>query len=197
MWRNETIRGICKRQQKKRWICNNRHREHGRKYKELHKDKIKEYSAEYNLRPEVCERKREWHQTKQKSMSLDSKFKDMVSRCQKRSLEDNLEFNITWEDLKALYVEECPILKIPLNWNSCSEGRDEHTPSVDKIIPELGYVKGNIRIISNLANMMKSYASKEQLLTFAENIESYMNCEEIVQATENNESVEIQDKEPV
>jgi hypothetical protein len=68
---------------------------------------------------------------------------------------------------------------------------------LDKIIPELGYVKGNVRIISTLANTMKSNATKDQLLTFAKNIESYMNGEDIVQTTENLESVELEDKEPL
>ena len=68
---------------------------------------------------------------------------------------------------------------------------------MDKIIPELGYVKGNVRIISTLANTMKSNATKDQLLTFAKNIESYMNGEDIVQTTENLESVELEDKEPL
>ena len=44
---------------------------------------------------------------------------------------------------------------------------------------------------------MKSYANKEQLLTFAKNIENYMNCEEIVQPIENKESIELGDKEPL
>ena len=44
---------------------------------------------------------------------------------------------------------------------------------------------------------MKSNATKDQLLTFAKNIESYMNGEDIVQTTENLESVELEDKEPL
>lgn len=45
--------------------------------------------------------------------------------------------------------------------------------------------------------MMKSYATKDQLLIFSKNIEKYMNCEEIVRPTENIESVELGDKEPL
>ena len=82
-----------------------------------------------------------------------------------------------------------------MNWNHGP--RVKNTPSLDRIIPEKGYVKGNIRIISNLANMMKSYASNEELRTFAKNINVYMENEDIVRPTENTESVELEDKEPL
>lgn len=73
------------------------------------------------------------------------------------------------------------ILNIPLNWEGGP--RDKNTPSLDRIIPEKGYVKGNVKIISNLANMMKSYANNEELQIFATNINKYMKNEEIVQTT--------------
>jgi hypothetical protein len=41
---------------------------------------------------------------------------------------------------------------------------------LDKIVPELGYVKGNVQVISTLANTMKNQASIEQLLTFAHSV---------------------------
>lgn len=172
-----------------------KHREHSRKYKEKHKDRVDAYNAEYRMRPEVCERRREWHQERQVIKSLEDKFKEIVHKCQYRAKEKLVPCTITWEDVKSVYTDICPILNMPLNWDSSSEGRTENTPSIDRIIPELGYVPGNIKIISNLANMMKSYATKEQLLTFSKNIINYMNCEEIVRPTENNESVELENKE--
>ena len=72
-------------------------------------------------------------------------------------------------------------LIFPLNWEGGP--RDKNTPSLDRIIPEKGYVKGNVKIISNLANMMKSYANNEELQMFATNINKYMKNEEIVQTT--------------
>ena len=62
---------------------------------------------------------------------------------------------------------------------------------------EKGYIKGNVRFISTKANSMKTDATLDQLLLFAKNIEKYMKNEDIVRTTENNESVEQEDKEPL
>ena len=75
--------------------------------------------------------------------------------------------------------------------------RADNTPSLDKINPELGYIKGNCRIISNLANTMKNKASEEQLIVFSQNIKNYLNNKEIVRTVENDKSTESRDKEPL
>lgn len=41
-------------------------------------------------------------------------------------------------------------------------------PSIDRITPSDGYVIGNVTWVSNQANAMKSDASPEELLLFAE-----------------------------
>lgn len=158
----------------------------GAKYRKKHAEHIKEYSNEYNMRPEVIERKAEWHQQNKSSRSISTKLQDMVTRAKNRAIEKGVPFNLSKEDIK--FVEVCPLLNIPLNWKGGP--RDKNTPSLDRIVPEKGYVKGNVRIISNLANMMKSYASNEELKTFAQNINKYMENEEIVQTTDEVQVVE-------
>lgn len=166
---------------------------HQVKYRENHKEQIDAYSCEYNSRPDVIERKAKWHQKNNSKRSISTKIGDMLSRAKNRSEEKNIPFNITKEDI--VFVEICPLLNIPLNWEGGP--RDKNTPSLDRVIPELGYVKGNVRIISNLANMMKSYASAQELLTFSKNISKYMDKEYIVRPVENIESTELEDKEPL
>lgn len=164
---------------------------HGKKYRESHKEEIQQYSLEYNLRPEVVERKASWYQEKMAKMSIEERLKLMVKRAKDRAKLKNVDFDITWKDV--VYVETCPILEIPLNWGETSNegGRNINTPSLDRIDPNLGYVKGNVRIISTLANMMKSSANKEQIQAFCKNITKYIENEEIVRPTENKESVEL------
>lgn len=165
--------------------------EHQAKYRKNHKEQIDDYSYEYNARPEVIERKAEWYQEKTYKRSISTKIGDMITRAKKRALEKNVPFNLVKEDIK--YTDMCPLLNIPLNWEGGP--RNKNTPSLDRIIPELGYIKGNVRIISNLANMMKSYASFEELTEFSKNINKYMKNEEIVRTIENSESIEQENKE--
>ena len=79
----------------------------------------------------------------------------------------NLEFNLTIEDI--VIPELCPYLGVPIT-TEYGNGRHPTNASIDRINPALGYVKGNIQIISFMANTMKSAATREQLLTFAHNI---------------------------
>ena len=41
-------------------------------------------------------------------------------------------------------------------------------------VPELGYVKGNVRVISYKANIMKSDATIEEIKLFAKNVVKYL-----------------------
>ena len=72
-----------------------------------------------------------------------------------------------------------------------------NSPSIDRIDSTKGYVKGNVKIISLRANMMKNVANLQELQKFCNNILNYMNNEDIVRTTENEESVELEDKEPL
>lgn len=133
------------------------------------------------MRPEVVERKAIWYQNNKKNRNINGQIIDMITRAKNRAIEKGVPFNLTIEDV--MYTDICPLLNIPLNWEGGP--RTKNTPSLDRIIPEKGYIKGNVRIISNLANMMKSYASSEELKTFSKNINEYMKNEEIVQTIEN------------
>lgn len=94
----------------------------------------------------------------------------------KRALQKGLEFNIELRDIHI--PKKCPILKVPL---ICST---RYSPSIDRIYPDKGYVKGNIAVISVLANSMKANATPKELLIFARNIKKYMDLYEEVEVDE-------------
>jgi hypothetical protein len=67
-----------------------------------------------------------------------------------RAKERGIEFNIEVSDI--LIPEICPILKTKIT-----------KPSLDRIDNSRGYVKGNVRVISYYANMIKSSLSIEEI----------------------------------
>lgn len=105
-----------------------------------------------------CQRKRsaKWQ--------IENPISFMWSSAKSRAKSGNLPFNIEKSDIKI--PEECPILKIKLKRTDGSASAN--SPTLDKIIPSLGYIKGNIQVISYMANIMKSNATPEEILNFCE-----------------------------
>jgi hypothetical protein len=64
------------------------------------------------------------------------------------------------------YPKVCPIFGIELHWGRCGMGGIDSSPTLDRINPKLGYVKGNVMIISMLANKIKNNATPKQLKQF-------------------------------
>ena len=79
----------------------------------------------------------------------------------KRAKRCGMEFSIEYEDL--VIPERCPIFDVPFDMSG--NGRDFGI-SVDRIDSSKGYIKGNIQIISRLANCMKWTATPSQLEQF-------------------------------
>lgn len=71
----------------------------------------------------------------------------------------NLPFTISLADI--IVPERCPILNIELAENEFRA--KDNSYSLDRIIPEKGYIPGNVQIISQRANLLKSNASIEEL----------------------------------
>jgi hypothetical protein len=70
-----------------------------------------------------------------------------------RAEEDSSPFDIDVEYLLSIYPRGgiCPILKTPMVFG----GERWNSPSLDRFIPELGYVRGNVCWISDKANTIK------------------------------------------
>lgn len=77
------------------------------------------------------------------------------------------EFNLDVEDI--IIPEKCPILETPFILKD-----KDFAPSVDRIDNSKGYIKGNVAVISKLANTMKNRATCEQLKMFSKNITNYI-----------------------
>lgn len=85
----------------------------------------------------------------------------MVSRAKWRAKSAGVPFNITPDDVSIPAI--CPVLGLPIRPAKGHGGHDHHSPSLDRIDPNKGYVKGNVRVISQRANLLKSDATVEEL----------------------------------
>ena len=96
--------------------------------------------------------------------------KYIITSIKSRAKKQGIEFSIDATDIKI--PSTCPILGIPIfkefkGKGNSNKGPRYTSPSLDRIDNTKGYVKGNVHIISNKANVMKSSASPEELLKFA------------------------------
>ena len=90
----------------------------------------------------------------------------MYHSAKERAKKLNLEFDINVSDI--VIPELCPLLGIPF---LSGEGSIcDTSPTLDRILPHLGYVKENVWVISSLANRIKSNASPEQIITVGTNL---------------------------
>jgi|SRR5882724_7238660 len=94
-----------------------------------------------------------------KLLSAKSPEKTILIRTKCRAKKKKIEFNLEIEDV--IIPKNCPILGIPL-FHCDGHGRD-NSSSIDRINNKKGYIKGNVHIISNRANTLKSSASIEEL----------------------------------
>ena len=63
---------------------------------------------------------------------------------------------------------KCPIMNVEfVTENNHPDGSRRYAPSLDRIDNSKGYVEGNLRIISTIANRMKSDATEDEMMQFA------------------------------
>ena len=90
----------------------------------------------------------------------------MIKNARKRAENKGVAFDIDNDYIRSIVPSHCPIFGTKLEW-SCHRGGAAHilpnSPSLDRIDPSKGYVKGNVWIISHRANTIKSDASHEEL----------------------------------
>lgn len=143
-------------------------------YYQEHKEQIKARAREYyhankektlanvqkyreENREEIKEKGREYYRRKLKNR--------LFNAARSRSKSHGYEFNIELDDL--IIPEVCPLLGIQMEVNK--RGSTKATSfSLDRIDSSKGYVKGNVWIISMLANSMKSSSTFEQFQMMAE-----------------------------
>ena len=128
------------------------------------------WRKEWRARPEVKARLSAWYaqNQRQRRETPDGWAKLALKNIRRGARRRGLDFNLTWRDL--LPPDRCPVFGCELRLASNGPGRagggykiHPHTATVDRFDNALGYVKGNVRIISHRANTLKKDATADEL----------------------------------
>lgn len=100
--------------------------------------------------------------------SPEAKIKFLLQSAKCRAKKRGTQFDVDFSDISI--PTHCPLLGVELVYS----GEGMHCPnsaSIDRIDSKLGYVKGNVWIISRRANVIKNDASLDELRMILENLE--------------------------
>lgn len=79
------------------------------------------------------------------------------ARCRR----SGLSFKLTTTDFDI--PDKCPVLGIPLRHNWGGTTAHAASPTLDRIVPSRGYVRGNVVVVSYRANRLRSDATVAEL----------------------------------
>lgn len=96
----------------------------------------------------------------------------LLENARERARKGGYACTITVHDI--VIPEFCPLLGIKLQRGRGVGGMLKSSPTLDKIKPELGYVPGNVWVISSRANVLKGDATLIELETLVRNLAEYV-----------------------
>ncbi len=121
------------------------------RYRRINRESARRVYAEKKCNPEWQIRYR-----------ANSPQKYLLQHLRARAKAKGLPFDLQASDI--VIPTHCPVLGIKLEWGVGRKASANHaSPSVDRLVPHKGYVRGNICVISNRANHLKNNATVEEL----------------------------------
>lgn len=112
--------------------------------------------------------------TKGPPTGLLSQKRSMLRSARARAAKKGLPFNITLSDFHI--PETCPLLGTEITLGAGKEYRDT-APSLDRVVPGMGYVKGNVLVMSARANRIKNDATAAELRKIADFLETHISTD--------------------
>lgn len=93
------------------------------------------------------------------------RIRNSVNKAKARAKRKQVAYKINDVYMISIFPKDmiCPVLGIEMAW----EGERDRTPSIDKIIPNRGYVEGNVIWVSTRANRIKQDATPEEMMKIA------------------------------
>ena len=150
--------------------------ERSRAWRQAHPEETKKYQREwYEARKEKLKRKARKYSREHAQEIKERKLQERVSNPAKYMLKVKrneckklgVEFSLELSDLLPL-PKMCPVLGILLDYVVTTGRPEDNSPSMDRVNNALGYIHGNVKIISNRANRLKNNGTREEHLKIAE-----------------------------
>lgn len=91
-----------------------------------------------------------------------------LTKAKERNKIKKLPFDIDLEYLLSIATDTCPVFGTDFVWGRYQGARTKFSPSLDRVIPGLGYVKGNVVFISTWANIIKQDAEEKEIYAVAD-----------------------------
>ncbi len=113
------------------------------------------------------EKHREWERDYLKRKRQENPEYYLWKGAKKRAKDKQLDFDIEVSDI--IIPQFCPLLNIPIIHKVGKGRRCENSPSLDRLDNSLGYVKGNILVVSWRANFLKSDSQFQELQLLVNN----------------------------
>lgn len=115
--------------------------------------------------PDLVEAKRDAYKPRQRQRRIETRKADvrvyMLSAARERAKKRGLPYDLTIDDI--IVPERCPVFPwLVLEVASGKQGGLPNSPALDRFVPSLGYVRGNVQVISNRANSLKGDGSLEE-----------------------------------
>lgn len=118
-----------------------------------------------NNRTQECLRFRKQRAKWKETNPIGYKLSHMAAEAKRRARRTGLPFDIDVKYLSEIMVDCCPVLGVKLNYESAFLA--DNSPSLDRFQPDLGYVRGNLYIMSFRANRLKMDATPNELMKLA------------------------------
>lgn len=156
----------CERQQASEWRKKNpkQHAKNARAFYRRHKEKVLQSNKAYRTRRNA-ERKHQLQTLGPSATNMVLTVRGLLSLAKSRAVKKRVPFELTEDDVRRLARRTtCDVTGQPFVLGVGRENNRPHplSPSLDRIVPSVGYTPDNVRLVCWWANCAKNNLSDEQ-----------------------------------
>lgn len=160
-------------------MSTDKQKEAARKYRNKNREALREYQREYrkthNMKPyqkASYDKNKDKRTEYRRNRYRKEPWHYLVTSAKRRASTLDVPFDLDANHIKDIWPADglCPILKTPLAAGNLLENRNQ-SASLDRITPALGYIRGNVQIVSFRANRLKGDGTLEEFRILVDYLE--------------------------